>query len=63
MRLGNLDPALQWVADNNAQLAESSGEAAASLFNFKLHRLHFLDILNTQGQPPNPFEWSHPHSL
>jgi len=49
MRLGNLEPALEWVAENKDQMAASSGDAAASLFEFKLHRLQFLDVLNTKG--------------
>ena len=49
IRLGNLQPALQWVVGNRSKLQAASGDAAASLFEFKLHQLAFLEVLNKEG--------------
>ncbi len=41
-----LQPALQWAEQHRSQLAATVSGAA---FEFKLHRLQFLHVLNQQG--------------
>ena len=45
----NLAPALEWAAQHRAELVASSGEQAVSTFQFRLHRLQFLHLLQTEG--------------
>lgn len=51
IRHRNLQPALQWVSQNRVKLKDASGEAAASLFEYKLHQLCFLEVLHKDGVP------------
>ena len=45
----NLEPALRWAGEHQAQLIASNGEAAVHAFEFRLHQLQFLHCLQTSG--------------
>ncbi len=46
----NLEPALRWAKDHQAQLTASNGEAAVHAFEFRLHQLQFLHCLQSSGK-------------
>ena len=46
----NLEPALRWAKDHQAQLTASNGEAAVHAFEFRLHQLQFLHCLQSSGE-------------
>ena len=50
----NLAPALEWAEQHRAELVASSGEQAVSTFQFRLHRLQFLHLLQTEGACASP---------
>ena len=45
----HLQPALEWAREHRGALVASSGEQAVAAFEFRLHRLQFLHLLQTQG--------------
>ena len=51
IKAGNLQPALDWAAEHRQQLTASTSDSVAKSFEFKLHRLQFLDVLGKQGAP------------
>lgn len=50
----NLQPALKWASEHQAQLVASNGEAAVHAFEFRLHRLQFLHCLQNSGRQQTP---------
>ena len=46
----NLEPALSWAKEHQAQLTACNGEAAVHAFEFRLHQLQFLHHLQSSGE-------------
>ena len=49
MRAGNLHPALKWITQNRDNLEKTSGAKATSVFEYKMHQLCCLEILEQEG--------------
>ncbi|EFJ41873.1 hypothetical protein VOLCADRAFT_67775 [Volvox carteri f. nagariensis] len=47
IRVHNLDPALQWAVEHRSHLSPDGGPSA---FEFRLHRLKFVQVLQSQGR-------------
>ncbi|GLC47422.1 hypothetical protein PLESTB_000542700 [Pleodorina starrii] len=47
IRAHNLDPALQWAVEHRPQLSQDGGPSA---FEFRLHSLNFVHVLQSQGR-------------
>ena len=46
----NLEPALLWAKEHQAELMACNGEAAVHAFEFRLHQLQFLHCLQSSGK-------------
>ena len=50
----NLEPALLWAKEHQAELMACNGEAAVHAFEFRLHQLQFLHCLQSSGKRQSP---------
>ena len=52
----DLKPALAWVEEHRLELFEASPFSAED-FEFRLHRLQFVQLLTTKGELVQPWRW------
>ena len=50
----DLMPALAWVEDHRTELTESTSSPSGQDYEFRLHRLQFLQLLTTQSTVRHP---------